>query len=96
MLFFVMIGYDKPGALPTRLEHRPAHIECLAALERDGRMHHAGAFLDESGSPCGSLVVFSAENMEAAQAIVAADPFVIHGVFERYTVYETRRAFPSQ
>lgn len=91
-----MIGYDRPGALPTRQAHRPAHLECLAALEREGRMHHAGAFLDADGNPCGSVVVFSAENMEAAQAIVASDPFVIHGVFERHTVYETRRAFPSQ
>jgi uncharacterized protein YciI len=34
--------------------------------------------------------------MAAAEAIVAADPFVINGVFERVTVYETKRAFPSQ
>ena len=96
MLFFVMIGYDKLGALPIRLAHRPAHIECLAALERAGCMHHAGAILDSTGTPCGSVVVFSAENMAAAEAIVAADPFVINGVFERVTVYETKRAFPSQ
>lgn len=94
MLFFVMIGYDKPGALPLRLQHRPAHLEVLSALDREGRMHHAGAILDTTGTPCGSVVVFSAESLEAAQAVVAADPFVINGVFERHTVYETKRAFP--
>lgn len=95
MLWFVLIGYDKPGVLPVRLAHRPVHLEHLAALERAGRMHHAGAILDESGTPCGSVVVFAAESLAAAKAIVAADPFVVHGVFERYTVYETKRAFPS-
>lgn len=95
MKFFVLIGYDKPGALPVRLQHRPEHLESLAVLDRQGRMHHAGAILDEAGSPCGSVVVFSAESIEAARAIVASDPFVVHGVFERHTVYETKRAFPQ-
>lgn len=95
MLSFVLIGYDKPGALPVRMAHRPLHLESLAALERAGQLHHAGPLLDDKGSPCGSVVVFSAETMAAAQAIAAADPFVVNGVFERYTVYETKRTFPS-
>lgn len=95
MRSFVLIAYDKPGALPQRLAHRPIHLESLAALERAGQLHHAGPLLDDKGDPCGSVVVFSAEDMTAAQAIVAADPFVVNCVFERYTVYETKRTFPS-
>lgn len=93
---FVLIGYDKPGALPLRMQHRPEHLEHLTALERAGQMHHAGPILDDKRSPCGSVVVFSADSLDAAKAIVAADPFVVNGVFERHTVYETMRTFPTQ
>lgn len=96
MLSFVLIGYDKAGALPTRMAHRGQHLETLTAMERAGRLHHAGPILSDKGEPCGSVVVFSAESMEAARAVVAADPYVINDVFERTELYETKRAFPSQ
>lgn len=96
MLSFVLIGYDKPGALPKRMEHRPAHLDSLAALERAGRLHHAGPLLDDSGSPCGSVIVFSAPTLDDANAMMATDPYVANGVFERCTVYETKRVFPSK
>ena len=92
---FVLIGYDKPGALPERMRLRPIHLESLAALERQGVLHHAGPMLDTEKKPCGSVIVFSAESLEAANALMAKDPFVVNGVFERVTVYETMRVFPS-
>lgn len=93
---FVLIAYDKPGALQTRMALRPIHLEHLEVLDRAGQLHHAGPLLDDKGAPFGSVVVFSAENLAAAQAIAAADPFVVNGVFERYTVHPTLRAFPKQ
>lgn len=96
MLSFVLIGYDKPGALPKRMAHRASHLESLSAMERAGRLHHAGPILNDKGEPCGSVVVFSAESMEAARAAVAADPYVVNEVFERTELHETKRVFPSQ
>ncbi len=96
MLPFVLIAYDKPGALPLRMQHRPVHLDHLAVLERAGRLHHAGPLLDDKGVPFGSVVVFSAESLAAAQAVAEADPFVVHGVFERFSVHQTMRVFPSQ
>jgi len=96
MLSFVLIGYDKPGALPTRMAYRGQHLEMLTAMEFAGRLHHAGPILSDKGEPCGSVVVFSAESMEAARAVVAADPYVINDVFERTELHETKRVFPSQ
>lgn len=95
MRAFVLIGYDAPGVLELRVQHRPAHLDGLSALERAGRLHHAGALLDDAGSPCGSVVVFGAQDLEQARALMAADPYVVHGVFARHTVYETKRVFPS-
>ena len=40
------------------------------------------------------MVFFEAEDLEAARAIAAADPYVTEGVFERHAVHETRVVLP--
>jgi len=56
---------------------------------------YAGPLLDDAGSPCGSVVVFEAEDLASARRFAAGDPYVVEGVFERWEVLETRRVFPS-
>jgi uncharacterized protein YciI len=40
------------------------------------------------------VVVFEADDLEAARALAESDPYVKAGVFERLEVRETRVVFP--
>lgn len=56
-------------------QHRPAHLDYLAELKRDGKVWASGPFLDASGG----LVVYDAPDLEAARALAEADPLVRTG-----------------
>ena len=96
MPFYAFIGHDGEEGLERRNLHREAHLESLRDLEAAGRIRHAGPLLDDAGRPIGSLIVFEAPSLEQAHARAAADPYVVHEVFERYEVCETRVVFPKQ
>jgi len=89
MPLFALIGRDGPGAPELREQHRPAHLEHLRPLARAGRVRFAGPLL-ENGAPLGSVVVFEAPDLAAAQAHVARDPYVLHGIFASHDLRETR------
>jgi uncharacterized protein YciI len=96
MPYYALIGHDAPGSLELRKRHRDAHLANLRTLAEAGRVRHAGPLLDESGAPCGSVVIFEAKNLQAAQAFAASDAYVTEGIFERYEVRETRVVFPTE
>lgn len=81
-MLFAFVCKDKPGHLNVRMEARPAHVEHLNKLNAEGTLKMAGPFLDTEGKPNGSLVVVSAETIEAAKAIADADPYTKAGLFE--------------
>lgn len=81
-MLFAFVCKDKPGRLNVRMEARPAHVEHLNKLNAEGTLKMAGPFLDTEGKPNGSLVVVSAETIEAAKAIADADPYTKAGLFE--------------
>lgn len=81
-MLFAFVCKDKPGHLNVRMEARPAHVEHLNKLNAEGTLKMAGPFLDAEGKPNGSLVVVSAETIEAAKAIADADPYTKAGLFE--------------
>ncbi|MBP1852261.1 YciI-like protein [Rhizobium halophytocola] len=85
-MFFAFLCTDKPGHLNVRMETRPPHVEWLNGLNAAGTLKMAGPFLDEDGKPCGSLVIVSAETIEAAREISAADPYAKAGLFEKVEV----------
>jgi len=91
---FAWIGYDGARGLELRTLHREAHLANLSPLAAAGRVVHAGPLLGPEGTPVGSLILFEAPNLAAAQALAAADPYVVRGVFERYELHETRVVFP--
>jgi uncharacterized protein len=91
MPLFVMIGHDAPESKAKRPLFRPAHLEHLAPLSAAGRVPLAGPFTDGSGS----LIVLEADSLEAAWAIVARDPYVVNGVFNRVDVRPFLRVFPE-
>jgi uncharacterized protein YciI len=81
MPLFVITAVDKPGALPVRLEHRPAHLAYLA--DHGAMVKLAGPFLTaaEGGDPSGSMLIVEAADLAAAEAFAAADPFAVAGLF---------------
>ena len=54
-----------------------AHGAYMKELYDDEVLTHGGPFLDDSGG----MSIIKAESLEAAQAIVDADPGVVNGVF---------------
>lgn len=89
-MLYAMIAKDAPGALQTRLDTRPVHLEHLNSLGK--KLVFAGALLNAEEQPEGSIVVFEAETLAEAEALAAADPFVPAGVFASYEVKRWRIA----
>ncbi|KFL30163.1 hypothetical protein JP75_16340 [Devosia riboflavina] len=89
-MLYAMIAKDAPGALQTRLDTRPVHLEHLKSL--GNKLVFAGALLNAEEQPEGSIVVFAAETLAEAEAMAAADPFVPAGVFASYEVKRWRIA----
>jgi uncharacterized protein YciI len=90
MPLYAFIGHDGPSGVELRKIHRGAHLAGIDELVAEDRIRHAGPLLDESGAPVGSLILFEAESLEAAQQVAARDPYVTEGIFERWQVRETR------
>ena len=86
-MLFAVICRDKPGALQTRMDTRAAH---LAYIEATGIVRMAGPFI-ESAQMCGSLIVLEAEDLVAAQAWAAADPYNLAGLFRSVSVTEWKK-----
>ena len=96
MPLYAMIGRDGSRGAELRKLHREAHLAGLEPLASAGRIRHAGPLRDETGAPCGSLVVFEAESLDAARRQAASDPYVLEGVFESHEVFETVVVFPKE
>jgi uncharacterized protein YciI len=84
MALFAITCWDKPGALDERVQHRPDHVAYLKT--QDSVIRVAGPQLDEAGQMCGSLFVVEVDDLAAAKAFNAGDPFVQRGVFGRVDI----------
>ena len=71
--FILTYGYNDT---PLRAERRADHLEHLAKLEAEGNLVLAGPLADLSGG----IIVLTAPDAEAAQALVEQDPYTRHGV----------------
>lgn len=99
-MWYVIEGYDGPGALARRGEHRPAHVARLMALRDDGCLLLAGpcpAIDAEDPGPAGfsgSLVVAEFATLAEARAWANADPYVAGGVYARTEVRPFKLVLP--
>ena len=66
MGLFVLIGRDGARGGELRKQHRDAHLANLRPLAEAGRVVYAGPLLDDAEQPCGSVIVFEAEDLAAA------------------------------
>ena len=91
--WYVILGHDVDGAGPARAAARPAHLARLQALAEAGRLRLAGPMPRLDGVPpaeggvSGSLIVAAFDDLAAAQAWAAADPYVAAGVYARVDVH---------
>jgi hypothetical protein len=92
---YVLIGRDGPRGAELRKLHRDAHLRNLEPLAAADRVAYAGPLLDAVDQPVGSVVVFEAESLAAARSFAQRDPYVVHGVFERWEVWASRQVLPS-
>ena len=90
MAQFVLICIDKPGSLELRMATRQAHF--AYAGEHKG-IRLGGPFLDETGDMAGSLIIMDADDIEAARAFSANDPYTKAGLFERVEIRPWRATF---
>jgi uncharacterized protein YciI len=88
---FVILGFDGPGGADKRKVHRPAHLARMETLDAQGRVVLAGPLTDKTGS----LIVIEAESLAEAEAFVREDPYVVHGVFERFEIHPFMQVFPK-
>jgi uncharacterized protein YciI len=84
MPHFVLTCLDRPGALDVRLANRPDHVAYLESQASVLRL--AGPFLDDAGSPIGSMLIVETGDHEGAAAFAAEDPFAKAGLFESVTI----------
>jgi uncharacterized protein YciI len=76
---------------------RPAHRQYLRSLLEKGQLAATGPFLDGWGA----LIVYEANSIEEAEALLKADPFCANGIFVRWTirpwncVMANRELFPA-
>lgn len=79
-----------PAVAPDEMQkHLPAHLKYQAAREEDRSLVLAGPLSDASGENIegAGLIVYRAENMQAARALADADPMHSSGARS----YELRR-----
>jgi uncharacterized protein YciI len=95
MGLFVLIGRDGARGAELRKRHRDAHLANLRPLADAGRVVYAGPLLDPAEQPCGSVIVFEAESLDAARRFASSDPYVVNGVFESHDVFGSRQVFPG-
>lgn len=89
-MLFVVTAIDKENSLPLRLATRDAHF----AYARDTNVIRLGGpFLDGKGDMAGSLIVFEADNLDAAKAWHANDPYVKAGLFAHSDVRPWKMTF---
>jgi len=84
MPLFALFCVDKPNSLDLRMATRPAHLAYAGGFS--GKMKLGGPLLDEGGDMAGSLMVLEAEDLAAAQAFSANDPYTQAGLWERVDI----------
>jgi uncharacterized protein YciI len=86
-MYFVILATDRVGYGKVRAEARPRHHAYIVDPALPVRVRVAGPTFDaDSQTRNGSLFVVEAENMAAAEAFVADDPYSQAGLFETIVI----------
>ena len=81
---FIIKAYDGENKLDKRMEVRPLHLEGMKKL--GNHVICAGGLLDEAGKMKGSVLIVDFADRAAVDAYLAAEPYVVTGVWEKIEV----------
>lgn len=91
-MLYSFVCVDKAGALQTRLDNRPDHLEYLKTF--GDRLVIGGPMLDNAeDKPVGSLIVAKFDSKEEAERFAADDPYAKAGLFESVTIRPYKAPF---
>ncbi|MBV9420157.1 MAG: YciI family protein [Alphaproteobacteria bacterium] len=89
-MLFVVTAIDKPDSLALRMATREAHF---AYARETNVIKLGGPFLNDKQEMAGSLIIFEADDLAAAKAWHAGDPYVKAGLFAHSEVRPWRLTF---
>jgi len=93
-MLFVLMGIDRPGdGAEVRRRNRAAHLQFV--VENEDKFRYGGALLDEGGRMVGSLMMVELGDRAALDRFLAEEPYSRAGLFEPYTILQTRRVVPQ-
>ncbi|MCR9259189.1 MAG: YciI family protein [Pseudomonadaceae bacterium] len=82
-MLYVLVCEDKPNSESLRKAVREDHLAFLKNYD----VRFAGPMLgDDETTMVGSIIVINVDNLEAAQAFAAADPYAAAGLFTHVTL----------
>lgn len=99
-MWYVIVGQDIPDSLEQRKASRPDHLSRLERLRDEGRLLVAGPFpaidAEDPGTAgfTGSMIVAEFQDLDAARAWAADDPYVRAGVYASVDVRPFRKVLP--
>lgn len=99
-MWYAIMCEDVTDSLAKRMSVRPAHVQRLEALKREGRLLLAGPLpavdAEDPGQAgfTGSLIVAEFKSLADAKAWADADPYTGAGVFKQVTVKPFRKTLP--
>jgi uncharacterized protein YciI len=99
-MLYAILSEDTEDSLPLRAKARPAHLERVEQLVREGRLVIAGPHpaidSQEPGEAgfSGSLIIAEFESLKAAEEWARTDPYVAAGVYRKVTVKPFKRVLP--
>ncbi len=86
-MLVALFAKDKAGALQVRKDNREAH---LGYIKDTGMVAQAGPLIVD-GDMAGSLVILDVEDMAAAEAWAANDPYAKAGLFASVELVEWKK-----
>ncbi len=86
-MLVALFAKDKAGALQVRKDNREAH---LGYIKETGVVAQAGPLIVD-GDMAGSLVILDVEDMAAAEAWAANDPYAKAGLFASVELVEWKK-----
>ena len=99
-MWYAIICEDHEDSLERRLAARPAHLERVAALQREGRVLVAGPHpavdAEDPGAAgfTGSLLILEFPSLGDAEAWAKDDPYVQADVYRSVTVKPFKKVLP--
>ncbi len=91
---YLVTAYDhtNDGALETRMNVRPHHLDGARELKENGNYVIGGAILNDEGNMIGSVMIVQFETEEELQAWQRREPYITQKVWETVDVKPFRVA----